>query len=215
MLKKGRQLGPVPPEPKVPHPVIGNRDDVQIVIKDRPVLLPGRHHHGERPHQQLLLRVVQQPPQSYTPRERVPGAQRTHLTPRHTTTDPPRGNAHLHLMQGRAVRDLSTCPTPPPRHDWICCASLGGAGPGLGAPPGLDSHRGTHDHPPAWLIEHGIGTGRPAVRVHTGDCWDTRSRCKPATTDAARRASPRESPPARTAVPTPHSASSTDDRGLP
>ncbi|MGW7059519.1 DUF6233 domain-containing protein [Streptomyces sp. NPDC054904] len=42
--------------------------------------------------------------------------------------------------------------------------------------------------PPEWLIEHGIGTGRPAVRVHTGDCWDTRTRCKPATTDAARRA---------------------------
>ncbi|MFF4648109.1 DUF6233 domain-containing protein [Streptomyces sp. NPDC001389] len=33
--------------------------------------------------------------------------------------------------------------------------------------------------PPAWLIEHGIGTGRPAVRVHTGACWDTRTRCKP------------------------------------
>lgn len=28
----------------------------------------------------------------------------------------------------------------------------------------------------------------PAVRVHTGQCWDTRSRCKPATPDAARQA---------------------------
>ncbi|MEU3317092.1 DUF6233 domain-containing protein [Streptomyces sp. NPDC006662] len=42
--------------------------------------------------------------------------------------------------------------------------------------------------PPEWLIEHGIGTGRPAVRVHTGQCWDTRSRCKPASVEAARRA---------------------------
>ncbi|MFD3873972.1 DUF6233 domain-containing protein [Streptomyces sp. NPDC058623] len=24
--------------------------------------------------------------------------------------------------------------------------------------------------------------------MHTGDCWDTRSRCKPATLDVARRA---------------------------
>ncbi|MFF4647350.1 DUF6233 domain-containing protein [Streptomyces sp. NPDC001389] len=39
--------------------------------------------------------------------------------------------------------------------------------------------------PPDWLIEHGIGTGRPPVRVHTGGCWDTRTRCKPATLDAA------------------------------
>ncbi|MFD6880261.1 MULTISPECIES: DUF6233 domain-containing protein [unclassified Streptomyces] len=42
--------------------------------------------------------------------------------------------------------------------------------------------------PPAWLVEHGIGAGPPAVRVHTGDCWDTRTRCKPTTADAARRA---------------------------
>ncbi|MFJ3880915.1 DUF6233 domain-containing protein [Streptomyces sp. NPDC090077] len=42
--------------------------------------------------------------------------------------------------------------------------------------------------PPDWLIEHGIGTGRPPVRVHTGQCWDTRTRCKRATTDAVRQA---------------------------
>ncbi|MFD9574658.1 DUF6233 domain-containing protein [Streptomyces sp. NPDC059982] len=42
--------------------------------------------------------------------------------------------------------------------------------------------------PPEWLIEHGIGTGRPPARVHVGSCWDTRSRCKPATADQARRA---------------------------
>ncbi|MFJ8208074.1 DUF6233 domain-containing protein [Streptomyces sp. NPDC096033] len=42
--------------------------------------------------------------------------------------------------------------------------------------------------PPDWLLEHGIGTGRPPVRVHVGNCWDTRTRCKPTTSDAARRA---------------------------
>ncbi|MFF3015370.1 DUF6233 domain-containing protein [Streptomyces sp. NPDC057939] len=41
--------------------------------------------------------------------------------------------------------------------------------------------------PPEWLIEHGIGI-RPAVRVHTGQCWDTRTRCKPVPLDVARRA---------------------------
>jgi hypothetical protein len=42
--------------------------------------------------------------------------------------------------------------------------------------------------PPDWLVEHGIGDGRPAVRVHVGGCWDTRSRCKPAARDTIRRA---------------------------
>ncbi|MGP3684131.1 DUF6233 domain-containing protein [Streptomyces sp. IBSNAI002] len=41
---------------------------------------------------------------------------------------------------------------------------------------------------PGWLIEHGIGVGRAPVRVHAGGCWDTRSRCKPADRDTARRA---------------------------
>ncbi|MFD8023831.1 DUF6233 domain-containing protein [Streptomyces lavendulae] len=64
--------------------------------------------------------------------------------------------------------------------------------------PRLDRHRGTAPGPgtaqrpapppPEWLIEHGIGTGRPPVRVHAGGCWDTRTRCKPATADQARRA---------------------------
>ncbi|MFI8360736.1 DUF6233 domain-containing protein [Streptomyces sp. NPDC085612] len=42
--------------------------------------------------------------------------------------------------------------------------------------------------PPDWLIEHGIGAGRAPVRVHVGDCWDTRTRCAPADRDTARRA---------------------------
>jgi hypothetical protein len=42
--------------------------------------------------------------------------------------------------------------------------------------------------PPDWLLEHGIGAGRHPVRVHVGDCWDTRNRCHPADRDAARRA---------------------------
>lgn len=42
--------------------------------------------------------------------------------------------------------------------------------------------------PPEWLIEYGIGTGRPPVRVHVGGCWDTRSRCRGADREAARQA---------------------------
>ncbi|MEW1639491.1 DUF6233 domain-containing protein [Streptomyces sp. NPDC093801] len=42
--------------------------------------------------------------------------------------------------------------------------------------------------PPDWVLEHGIGTGRQPVRVHVGDRWDTRTRCKSATADVARRA---------------------------
>ncbi|MER5871960.1 DUF6233 domain-containing protein [Streptomyces sp. NPDC002044] len=40
--------------------------------------------------------------------------------------------------------------------------------------------------PPAWLVERGIGTGRPAVRVHAGGCWDTGKRSAPATADQIR-----------------------------
>ncbi|MFE3760782.1 DUF6233 domain-containing protein [Streptomyces sp. NPDC059104] len=42
--------------------------------------------------------------------------------------------------------------------------------------------------PSEWLIEHHIGSGRLPARVHTGQCGDTRTRCKPATADQARRA---------------------------
>ncbi|MFD8951957.1 DUF6233 domain-containing protein [Streptomyces xanthophaeus] len=40
--------------------------------------------------------------------------------------------------------------------------------------------------PPAWLVERGIGTGRPPVRVHAGGCWDTGKRCAPATPEQIR-----------------------------
>ncbi|AKL64141.1 MULTISPECIES: DUF6233 domain-containing protein [unclassified Streptomyces] len=40
--------------------------------------------------------------------------------------------------------------------------------------------------PPAWLVERGIGVGRLPVRAHAGDCWDTRSRCAPASADQIR-----------------------------
>ncbi|WP_405941647.1 DUF6233 domain-containing protein [Streptomyces sp. NBC_00207] len=51
-----------------------------------------------------------------------------------------------------------------------------------------DAARRPPPPPPDWLIEHGIGVGRTPVRVHVGDCWDTRSRCLPADRDGARRA---------------------------
>ncbi len=40
--------------------------------------------------------------------------------------------------------------------------------------------------PPASLVERGIGTGRPAVRLHAGNCWDTGKRCAPATAEQIR-----------------------------
>lgn len=33
--------------------------------------------------------------------------------------------------------------------------------------------------PPAWVIEQGIGVGRPPVSVHAGDCWDRGKRWRP------------------------------------
>ncbi|MFJ9344800.1 DUF6233 domain-containing protein [Streptomyces sp. NPDC101733] len=50
----------------------------------------------------------------------------------------------------------------------------------------LAARRRPPPEPPAWLVERGIGAGRPPVRVHTGDCWDTRSRCAPAGADQIR-----------------------------
>lgn len=41
--------------------------------------------------------------------------------------------------------------------------------------------------PPAWLVERGIGRGRPPARVHRGTCWDTGHRCAPATPEQIRQ----------------------------
>ncbi|MET9611032.1 DUF6233 domain-containing protein [Streptomyces sp. NPDC006512] len=79
----------------------------------------------------------------------------------------------LRFLERVQVRDLQRT------RDWIAAEEriIAAEGDRRPAPP-----------PPEWLIEHGRGTGRPAVRVHTGQCWDTRTRCKPATADGARRA---------------------------
>ncbi|WP_031152910.1 DUF6233 domain-containing protein [Streptomyces erythrochromogenes] len=42
--------------------------------------------------------------------------------------------------------------------------------------------------PPGWVIEHGIGEGRPPVSVHAGDCWDRGKRWRPLSAEEARRA---------------------------
>ncbi|MEU6299815.1 DUF6233 domain-containing protein [Streptomyces erythrochromogenes] len=42
--------------------------------------------------------------------------------------------------------------------------------------------------PPAWVIELGIGEGRPPVSVHAGDCWDRGKRWRPLSAEEARRA---------------------------
>lgn len=51
----------------------------------------------------------------------------------------------------------------------------------------LATSRRPPKEPPAWLVERGIGSGRPPVRVHTGDCWDTGNRCAPADPEQIRR----------------------------
>ncbi len=50
----------------------------------------------------------------------------------------------------------------------------------------LAASRRPPKEPPAWLIERGIGTGRPVVRLHAGSCWDTSKRCTPATAEQIR-----------------------------
>ncbi|MFH8939478.1 DUF6233 domain-containing protein [Streptomyces griseosporeus] len=41
--------------------------------------------------------------------------------------------------------------------------------------------------PPEWIVELGIGTGRPPVQVHAGDCHMAGSRRRPVSRDEARR----------------------------
>ncbi|MFI5987397.1 DUF6233 domain-containing protein [Streptomyces sp. NPDC051555] len=48
------------------------------------------------------------------------------------------------------------------------------------------ARRRTPREPPAWLVEHGIGVGRPPTQVHAGDCWATGKRCVPATAEQLR-----------------------------
>ncbi|MGW1643075.1 DUF6233 domain-containing protein [Streptomyces lavendulae] len=79
----------------------------------------------------------------------------------------------LRFLEKVQVRDLQRT------RDWIATEEQHQA---------LETARRPAPPPPEWLIEHGIGTGRPPVRVHAGGCWDTRTRCKPATADQARRA---------------------------
>ncbi|MEU9781447.1 DUF6233 domain-containing protein [Streptomyces phaeochromogenes] len=43
--------------------------------------------------------------------------------------------------------------------------------------------------PPEWLLQRGIGTGRPAACVHRGDCWAAKGvRVQAITEEQARRA---------------------------
>ncbi|MFD7026556.1 DUF6233 domain-containing protein [Streptomyces sp. NPDC059917] len=48
------------------------------------------------------------------------------------------------------------------------------------------AHRRTPPEPPAWLVEHGTGVGRPPTQVHVGDCWATGKRCVPASAEQLR-----------------------------
>ncbi|MFL9658696.1 DUF6233 domain-containing protein [Streptomyces sp. PB17] len=41
--------------------------------------------------------------------------------------------------------------------------------------------------PPEWIVELGIGAGRPPLQVHVGDCHMAGKRCRPVDRDEARR----------------------------
>ncbi|MFC4464558.1 DUF6233 domain-containing protein [Streptomyces xiangluensis] len=47
--------------------------------------------------------------------------------------------------------------------------------------------RRSRPRPPDWIVEHGIGTGRPPVQVRAGDCHMAGSRRRPVDRDEARR----------------------------
>jgi hypothetical protein len=45
----------------------------------------------------------------------------------------------------------------------------------------------TRPRPPDWVVQLGIGTGRPPVQVHAGDCFMAGKRLRPVERDEARR----------------------------
>ncbi|MFD5788553.1 DUF6233 domain-containing protein [Streptomyces sp. NPDC127037] len=53
-----------------------------------------------------------------------------------------------------------------------------------------EKRRGEQARPPApeWMIEHGIGQGRPPAEVHQGGCHMAGHRVRPVTRDQARQA---------------------------
>jgi hypothetical protein len=60
------------------------------------------------------------------------------------------------------------------------------------APPGRREAEAEHGRragprPPEWVVEVGIGTGKPAVQVLTGNCHMIGSRRRPVSRDEARR----------------------------
>ncbi|MET7534676.1 DUF6233 domain-containing protein [Streptomyces goshikiensis] len=103
----------------------------------------------------------------------------------------------VRVIQGRAsgaVRGLNRVrparPTYPSCGRWppTCAANSAARNrpppPRRARPP--SSANSSPPEPPAWLVERGIGVHRLPVRVHTRNCWDTRSRCTPAGADQIR-----------------------------
>lgn len=52
-----------------------------------------------------------------------------------------------------------------------------------------EQEHGLHSRPapPEWIVELGIGAGRPPVQVHAGDCYMAGQRSRPVSRDEARR----------------------------
>ncbi|MGO4456565.1 DUF6233 domain-containing protein [Streptomyces sp. M-16] len=93
-----------------------------------------------------------------------------------SSAPPPVGGPRLELLrflERVQLQDLQRT------RDWIAAEEQH---------PVVEAARRPAPPSPEWLIEYGIGAGRPAARVHVGSCWDTRTRCKAATADLARRA---------------------------
>ncbi|MFG2731027.1 DUF6233 domain-containing protein [Streptomyces canus] len=67
-----------------------------------------------------------------------------------------------------------------------------------------EHEHGRRRRPPVsdWIVELGIGTGRPPTQLHVGDCYAAGKRRRHVDRDEARRLLPPNCPPAPTAAPT-------------
>ncbi|WP_457751231.1 hypothetical protein [Streptomyces mirabilis] len=67
---------------------------------------------------------------------------------------------------------------------------------------------------PDWIVELGIGNGRPPIEIHVGAATPQAHDDAPSHATKHAGSSPRACAPARTANPTPSSASSTDSEDV-
>ncbi|WP_328981481.1 DUF6233 domain-containing protein [Streptomyces mirabilis] len=95
-----------------------------------------------------------------------------------------------------------------------CSASTPRSPTSRSGKPNRNTARSTGHREPDWIVELGIGNGRPPIEVHVGGCYAAGKRRRPVPRDEPDGSSPRACAPARTANPTPSSASSTDSEDV-